>query len=90
MVNESTSICENVVVWDGDTNTWTPPQNYLMLAQETTPAKNWSWNESTSDWELTVQGSGDIGFTWDGTYLITNQPKPQPPVQSEVTGAQTL
>ena len=90
MVNESTNICDNVVVWDGDTNTWTPPQDYLMLAQDTTQCKNWGWNDAISDWELVVRGEGSIGFTWDGTYLITNEPKPDPIVQPIVDGAQTL
>lgn len=90
MVNEQTNVCDNVVVWDGDTNTWTPPPGYLMLVQDTTPAKNWAWNTVTKVWELVVYGLGSTGFTWDGTYLITNEPEPPPIVDPVVTGAQTL
>lgn len=91
MVNEQTNVCENVCLWDGDPNTWTPPAGYLMLVQADTPAKVWVWNTTDKVWALEVQmGLGQIGFTWDGTYLTTDQPEPPPPVQAEVTGAQTL
>jgi hypothetical protein len=33
-------------------------------------------------------GDGQIGFTWDGTYLITNEPQPTEPPTIE--GSQTL
>lgn len=76
MVNAQ-NICDNVVVWDGNPNTWTPPVDYTMLPQATTPTKQWSWNATSSIWELTPSTNlGDIGYTWDGTYLVTNQPAP--------------
>lgn len=90
MVNEQSEICENVVVWDGDTDTWTPPAGYLMLVQATTPAKNWTWDVALDDWVLSVTGVGEIGFTWDGTYFTTDQPKPELQVQAVVEGAQQL
>jgi hypothetical protein len=86
MVNEATNVCDNVVVWDGNPDTWTPPAGYLMLVQATTPAKNWVW--SIDAWVLEVSGEGQIGYTWDGTYLITNEPQPIKPPTTE--GAQTL
>jgi hypothetical protein len=43
MVNTSTNIVENIFVWNGDTNTWQPPANTLMLVQATTPAMVWLW-----------------------------------------------
>lgn len=77
MINKDTNICENVCVWDGNPNTWTPPSNYLMLVQSTTLSEIWSFNQSLNDYELIeVLGMGDIGFTWNGSMLITNQPKP--------------
>lgn len=89
MVNEQTSICENVVVWDGNADTWTPPAGYLMFIQASTPAKVWKWNKSALAWELViVVGQGGIGFTWDGTYLVTDEPMPE--AQPSVDGAQTL
>lgn len=93
MVNGQTGVCENVTVWDGNTETWQPPDNYIMLPQETTPAKTWAWNSETNAWALSVEGMGQIGFTWDGVYLITNEPEPTnvaAPNQPTVTGVQTL
>jgi hypothetical protein len=81
MVNSVTNVCDNICLWDGNPQTWTPPANYLMLVQETTPSKLWALNKDSNTYELTVLGGyGGIGFTWDGTYLTTNQPQPQPPM----------
>jgi len=92
MVNEANNVCENVCMWDGDPNTWTPPAGYLMLVQATTPAKDWAWNDTDKVWFLEVQmGDGKIGYTWDGTYLVTNDPMPPAPKeQPAVQGATTL
>lgn len=80
MVNESTNTVDNVCVWDGNPDTWQPPAGYLMLVQATTPAKVWQLNSDKTAWELvTVNGQGAIGFTWDGTYVITNEPQPAMP-----------
>lgn len=80
MVNKQTNVCTNVCVWDGNTETWTPPPNYLMLAQTTTPAKVWVLVDDV--YELQEQmGVGGIGFIWDGTYLITNETQPEPPAE---------
>jgi len=74
----------NVVVWDGNPDTWTPPEGSIMLVQETTPAIVWSpirTDGVITDFELAeIMGAGDIGFTWDGTVCTTNQPKPAIPV----------
>ena len=74
MVN-STNVVENICLWDGDTNTWQPPADTLMLIQATTPALIWVLNTDNYVLEQ-VMGAGQIGFTWDGTVLTTNQPKP--------------
>jgi hypothetical protein len=82
MINESTNVVDNVCVWDGNSETWQPPSNYLMLVKATTPALIWNWNKELSDWVLQEQiGDGDIGFTWNATtqILTTNQEKPKPP-----------
>ena len=95
MVNETSNICENVVLWDGSTDTWTPPLGYLMLVQATTPAMNWEWDAQINDYVLVEQmGQGQIGFTWNGSVLTTNEPKPAALIASPdgptVSGAQTL
>ena len=74
------NVVTNLVVWDGNTQTWTPPANATMLVQATTPAMV---QEATvvdgviTAWNLVEQmGVGAIGFTWDGTVLTTNEPQP--------------
>ena len=42
MIQENT--VTNVVVWDGNTNTWTPPADSIQLVQATTPALVWQGN----------------------------------------------
>ncbi len=91
MVNEATNVCENVCVWDGNPDTWTPPAGYLMLVQTDTMALVWTWDAAILDWVLTqAPGQGQIGFLWNGTELVTNETKPEPIVQPETSGAQTL
>lgn len=79
-----TNVVTNVSVWDGDTSKWTPPQGSIALIQATTSCMVWQpvfTDGKITDYVLAEQiGSGDIGFTWDGTNCITNQPKPQIPV----------
>lgn len=78
MINKATNIVDNVCVWDGDIQTWTPPENYLLLVQASTPSLVWSLNEGNTDWVLTeVLGQAGIGFTWNGTQCVTNEPKPE-------------
>ena len=80
-------VVTNVCVWDGNSDTWTPPADATMLVQATTPAMVWGLNADKTDWVLTeVLGVGDIGFTWDGTVVITNQSKPASIEQPATTG----
>lgn len=85
----------NIVVWDGDTTQWTPPQGSVALPQATTPAMVWELVSGQAQYTLVeVVGVGDIGFTWDGSVLTTNQPQPQPPKpapnQPTTSGTQTI
>jgi len=81
------NVVTNLVVWDGDVNTWTPPLDATMLVQATTPAVVWGLNTEKTDYVLIeIVGEGAIGFTWNGTTLTTNQPKPNPVVQPQTTG----
>jgi hypothetical protein len=74
------NIVNNVVVWNGDTTVWTPPAGSIALIQATTPAMVWEpvvVDNKLTDFVLTEQtGAGTIGFTWNGTVLTTNEPKP--------------
>jgi len=90
MVNESTNIVDNICVWDGDTNIWQPPANTLMLVQATTPARVWVLSSDKTTFVLQeVIGVGQIGFTWDGSVLTTNEPQPKPITQPATTGTIT-
>jgi hypothetical protein len=71
------NVVTNNVLWDGNVNTWQPPTDSIQLVQATTPALIWQVPEGQVTHVLTeFMGIGDIGFTWDGTALTTNQPKP--------------
>ena len=74
------NIVTNDVVWDGNTQTWTPPADSIQLIQSTTPAMVWQpiyTDEKVTDWVLVeIIGAGGIGFTWNGTVCTTNEPKP--------------
>jgi hypothetical protein len=76
------NIVNNSVLWDGDVNTWEPPIDSIQVIQETTPAMIWKLNDLLPpSYVLTeIIGAGDIGFTWDGTVLTTNEPQPIIPV----------
>jgi len=85
-VDNSSNIVINSVIWDGDTNTWQPPANLIMLIQATTPAMIWQLNSEKTAYVLTeVVGAGQIGFTWNGTVLTTNEPQPANPKPQPVT-----
>jgi hypothetical protein len=85
------NVVTNSVMWDGDTTNWQPPSDAIMLIQADTQALVWELNIDKTDYVLVEElGQGQIGFTWDGTVLTTNQlkpPKPQP--QPTTTGTQT-
>jgi hypothetical protein len=83
------NVVTNLVVWDGGSE-WKPPSNAIMLVQSTISAKIWQLNTNKTDYVLTeVMGMGQIGFTWDGTILTTNQEKPIVPIQPVTKGTQT-
>ena len=78
------NVVTNVVWWNGDTSQWTPPAGSIALVQTNTPAMTWGAvvvDKKITDWVLQENiGAGTIGFTWDGTNCITNEPKPEIPV----------
>ena len=74
------NVVTDIVVWDGNVATWTPPTGTIALAQESTPTKIWRRTEDFNDYEL-VDSTGDacIGFTYDGSACVTNETKPEVP-----------
>ena len=84
------NVVTNNVVWDGDVNTWTPPADSIQVIQANTQAKIWLYDKSSNSYVLTeVLNAGDIGFTWDGSVLITNEPQPAPIKQPVTNGLAT-
>jgi hypothetical protein len=78
LINTSSNIVENTIDWDGN-NSWSAIDNYIVIPRNTTPAKVWLPNEETRNFDLvTVVGAGDIGFIWNGTFLMTNKAQPEP------------
>jgi hypothetical protein len=77
------NIVTNNVVWDGNPDTWQPPAGSIQMIDATTPAMIWQpvlVNSKVIDFVLEEQlGAGDIGFTWNGSVLTTNEPKPPIP-----------
>jgi len=88
-IKSNPNYCDNVVIWDGDTNKWNPPLNHIALSQKDTPVKVWEQIDSDT-WNLVPSiGGGGIGWEWDGTYLITNESMPESQ-NIEVTGTETF
>lgn len=83
------NVVTNIVIWNGDTSTWTPPADSIQVVEKGTPLLLWSPVYETDpttekktliDWELTQQeGFIGVGFTWDGSVCTTNEPKPKIP-----------
>jgi hypothetical protein len=91
------NVVTNCVLWNGDTNKWTPPQGSIALVQSIIPARVWDLDTTLTPpaYVLVEQlGQGQIGFTWDGTVLTTNEPQPIPPTpkedQPETNGTVTI
>ena len=103
------NVVTNNVTWNGDTNVWTPPPGSIALVKANTPAMVWVDFQTeftpptvpptyVTKYELReVMGVGDVGFTWDGSVLTTNQPDPQANIlhiaregQPQTTGTVTI
>ena len=96
LIIESNTVT-NVVLWDGNTETWTPPANSIQLINATTLTKVWEAvvvDKKIVDFELVERlGRGSIGFTWNGQVLTTNEEKPSIPTETQqpsTQGTQTL
>jgi len=87
------NVVSNIVLWDGNTQDWTPPADSIQLIQADTQCLVWTpvlTDGKIIDWVLTEQlGVGNIGFTWNGSVLTTNESKPSIPTKSNTTGTVT-
>ena len=91
IIKTAVNVVENIVIWNGDTNTWSPPSGSIGLPQDTMPTKIWELNAEGTEFVLSDSiGNADIGFTYDGSVCTTNLPKPEAPPQPETTGTQDL
>ena len=71
------NVVSNLVIWNGDTLQWQPPNDVIMLVLEDTKTKVWKLNEE-GKYELTESiGDALIGYAYDGGFCITNEPKPE-------------
>lgn len=85
LINKATNVVENIIVWDGDTKAWMPPEELLVLVNAQTPAIVWDLNVDKTDYELVEKlGFAEKDFTWDGRACITNQEKPAKPTEEEI------
>jgi len=78
MVNKNTNLVENVVLWDGNLQTWNPGDDFLLMKAEDHLCTAWFWvdGELQSQQALGIAGIGD---SWDGTAFSKQQPpKPEP------------
>jgi hypothetical protein len=79
------NVVTNSVLWDGNPDTWQPPAGSIQVVDATTPAMVWNAvlvDSKITDWVLVEQlGAGTIGFTWNGSVLTTNEPKPPIPTE---------
>jgi len=77
------NVVTNIVVWDGGSG-WQSPIDSIAIALDTTPSIIWQPNTDRTDYVLTeVMGQGQIGFTWNGSVVTTNAPKPPLPIANE-------
>ena len=87
MINQGYLIVENNIVtnsimWDGNVNTWTPPKDSIQLVISEIPAKVWELDFEATPMIYVLKeqiGMGQVGFTWDGSVLTTNEPQPPMP-----------
>jgi hypothetical protein len=77
LISKETNICENIIIWDGDSSKWAPPSEYLIFELASIPVILWKYDDAIKDFgPITPEGElGCPGYTWDGTHLV--QPKPE-------------
>jgi hypothetical protein len=85
------NVVTNIVLWDGNTQEWQPPTDATMLVKSTTLAMVWKLNtEIPPGYVLTEEmGAGQIGFIWNGTDIVTNEPQPENPKQPTSIGTKS-
>jgi hypothetical protein len=83
LVNKETNKVENIVEWDGDLNTWQPPETHEAVFTEDKPTIDWVWNADIKEYEqVHTVGNVQFGETWDGTKFFEADKPEKPPYPS--------
>ena len=89
-------VVTNIVMWDGNTETWVPPANSIQIVKDTVTTKLWEPftqtvdGKTVIDWHLIeVPAVAEVGYTWDGQYITTNEPKPTLPTPTPAQDSPT-
>lgn len=79
LVNKDTHKVDNIVEWDGNLETWQPPETHEAIFTADKVTIDWVWNADLNGYEQ-VQTVGNVRFgeTWDGTKFVEVD-KPEPP-----------
>jgi hypothetical protein len=79
LVNKQTSKVDNLVEWDGNLETWQPPETHEAIFTADKPTIDWVWNPDLNDYEqVETVGNVQMGETWDGVKFVEVD-KPEPP-----------
>lgn len=79
LVNKQTSKVDNLVEWDGNLETWQPPETHEAIFTADKVTIDWVWNPEINDYEqVQTVGNVQMGETWDGTKFVEVD-KPAPP-----------
>jgi hypothetical protein len=76
------NVVTNIVVWNGNTDTWQPPKDSIQFPASEIISKEWVLDYESTPMVYVLKeeaGMGKIGFIWDGSALMTNQPQPSVP-----------
>jgi hypothetical protein len=88
MVNKATNVIENIVLWDGNLETWNPGDEFLLLKAEETSCTVWFWDNGQLQSQQIV-GAAGVGDTWDNGNAVKPQP-PKPEIMTNSTPAVQL
>lgn len=78
------NIVTNVILWDGNTNTWTPPENSIYLLRSSTPEKtrgnvHYDVNPVLPDGSIVVRPNyANLGHIYDSENDVFYAPSPYP------------
>jgi hypothetical protein len=93
LIIDQNNVVTNIVLWDGNINTWQPPEGCLWEINSQTIAYIWEVPDPEQSKEVVlipVLGASDIGFIWNPTDKTTTTNKPKPPTPPQTLGLQSV